>query len=105
MGFEYRFIINQLDLENLSRWPDGINNLDKLLQSAPGFLKIDSPNVYTYTEKNNPSEKWKTTIHIETTGFIICMYSRKEDSNDLKLFNFLIHTILTRCGRICIEDA
>lgn len=101
MGFEFNFKITAQDLEHLSRSPDGIEDLDRLLRSAPSFKEARG-STYTYSEEPEDHRRWPATISLQDSGFCLCIYNR---STEMRLMNFLIHELLSRCGRVEVEDA
>ena len=101
MGIEYNFRITKQDIQNLSRCPDGVDDLDQLLHSAPHFIE-ESESTYTYSEEPENEDRWPSNISIQEYGFCLCMYDR---SSDLKLMDYLIHELLDRCGHVEVEDA
>ncbi len=104
MGFEYNFKMSKIDIENLSKCVDGIDNLDKLLRSAPHFFDKHEL-TYSYSEVPDNKDRWPSNISINQNGFCICIYDSSPASKDIDLFNYLMHQILERCGRVEVEDA
>jgi hypothetical protein len=104
MGFEYNFRIAEQDIENLSRCPDGINDLDKLLRSAPHFIE-ENEATYFYSEEPENENRWPSTISMQEYGFCLCIYNRSSGSSDQKLMDYLIYELLNRCGHVDVEDA
>ena len=102
MGFEYIFKITQQDINNLSRNPDGIDDLDKLFRSAPYFCEY-SDSTYYYIENKENKEKWPSNISIHKTGFCLCIFDGSSGSKDFEIMNYLIYELLHRCGRVEVE--
>ena len=104
MGYEYKFIITEQDLDNLSRNPDAINTVEKILTDAPGFYQ-QSDKTFYYSETPENDKRWPSTIFLNESGFCLCIYQRINNSLDQQLLNYLMQELLNRCGRLQIEDA
>jgi hypothetical protein len=102
MGYEYNFKITQQDIDNLSRHPDGIDNLDKLLRLAPYFTEY-SDSTYYYIENKENKDRWPSNILIQDYGFCLCIYDGSSGSKDLEIMDYLIYELLHRCGRVEVE--
>lgn len=104
MGFEYQFHLSEQDKQTLARNPDGIDSLEKLLQSAPGYIGTGN-GIYAYSEAPDNPERWPSSASLNADGFLLCIYSRKRDTLDQQLLDYLIRELLDRCGRVEVEDA
>lgn len=100
MGHEYNFKVSEEDLKTLARHPDGVDSLQGILRSGPGFLG-EAESIYSYGEPNG----WLPTVWLHEDGFLLCIYDRSPDSPDRKLMDYLIHELLNRCGHVEVEDA
>ena len=101
MGYEYNFNISTEDLKNLSRNQDGINDLDRLLRSAPYFIEGDG-STYTYSENSGNKDVWPANISLQKYGFCLCVYGQPLDKI---IMDYLIYELLNRCGHVEVEDA
>ncbi len=104
MGFEYNFKITEQDIESLAMNSDSIDNLDKLLRTAPCFIE-KYKSTYTYSDEPENENRWPLTISVREYGFSLCIYNRSPGSLDWKLMNYLIFELLNRCGHVEVEDA
>jgi hypothetical protein len=104
MGFEYNFRVTPQDVESLSRNPDGIDDLDKLLRAAPHFIEARD-STYIYDDASETESIWPTTISRDGDVLCVCIYDRSPGSRPREIMDYLVYELLGRCGHVEIEDA
>jgi|GEM_PF-4011636 len=102
MGFEYRFKITDQHAGVLGNQVDGINSLDLVLRDAPHFIG-EAEGVYSYSDDSKNPDRWPSSVSLAEGGFVLCLTLR--DSADTELLNYLMTSLLQRCGGLNVEDA